>query len=105
MCPAQVDGARDAAPQGKHSSPPHRHQHLVTAGCRFVMGLTRLLRKSAALPLRVAEAAANTTAGVITGLVRFAGTAATTVVGGGVALATAPVRSAAGLLTDVAESH
>ena len=69
------------------------------------MGLTRLLRKSAALPLRVAEAAADTTAGVITGLVRFAGTAAATVVGGGVALATAPVRSAAGLLTDVAESH
>jgi cation-transporting ATPase I len=69
------------------------------------MELTRLLRKSAALPLRAAEAAANTTVGVITGSVRFAGTTAATVVGGGVALATAPVRTAAGLLSDVAESH
>ena len=55
------------------------------------MGLTRLLRKSAALPLHAAEAAANTTAALVTGSVRFAGTSAATVVGGGVALATAPV--------------
>jgi FlaG/FlaF family flagellin (archaellin) len=68
------------------------------------MELTRLLRKSAAVPLRVAEAAANITAGVIAGSVRFAGTPAAVVVGG-VGLATAPVRAAASVLSDVAESH
>ena len=79
---------RGPARQAQLAAAPPRQP--VTAGCRIVMELTRLLRKSAALPLRAAEAAANTTVGVITGSVRFAGTAAATVVGGGVALATAP---------------
>jgi cation-transporting ATPase I len=67
------------------------------------MPLTRLLRTSAALPLRAAGAAVNTTAAVATGSVRFAGTATATVVGGGTTLATMPVRSAAALVSGVAE--
>ena len=67
------------------------------------MDLTRLLRQSAAMPLRVAGTAVNTTAAVVNGSARLAGMATAAVVGGGVALATMPVRGASAVLDGVAD--
>ncbi|MBV9512806.1 MAG: HAD-IC family P-type ATPase, partial [Mycobacteriaceae bacterium] len=67
------------------------------------MDLTRLLRKSAALPMRAAGTAVTTTAAVVNGSVRLAGTATAAAVGGGVALATMPLRGASALVEGGAE--
>jgi hypothetical protein len=69
------------------------------------MDLTRLLRKSAALPLHAAEAALNTTAGIVTGSVHVAAAATAAVVGGGIGLATLPVRGAAGVVAGLSDVH
>ena len=55
------------------------------------------------MPLRVAGTAVNTTAAVVNGSARLAGTATAAVVGGGVALATMPVRGASAVLDGVAD--
>src|ERR1700746_2699237 len=59
------------------------------------MDLTRLLRKSAAMPFRAAGTAVNTTATIVNGSVGLAGTEIAAIVGGGVALATLPLRRSA----------
>ena len=69
------------------------------------MDLTRVLRKSAALPLHAAEAALNTTAGIVAGSVHVAAAATAAVVGGGIGLATLPVRGAAGVVAGLSDVH
>jgi H+-transporting ATPase len=65
------------------------------------MDLTRMLRKSAALPLRAAQTAVSTTAAIVNGSVGVVGTATAAVVGGGVALAKMPLRGASPLVAGV----
>jgi H+-transporting ATPase len=67
------------------------------------MDMTRLLRQSVAVPVRVAETAVHTTTAIVGGSVRLAGTMTAAVVSGGVALATMPLRGASAFVEGVAE--